>query len=217
MGPYSNVDPRGLTIEQLKERQAWIHAEQQRQIALYGYVKENASELAAGSKQVYEYIQSYPERKQAQDAALQASQRQSLVTELQGLSKTGGNAYQTVMGQVNKGNARIGALAASGRGGLNAGVNASNAQALSRSSGHMQGEAAREATKAGARNALGQVIAQGQDANNAAIQQQLADLRAAYEQSSAPNPYATAAAQVGGLAQAGYQAYGNQQDKKQKP
>lgn len=210
MGPYANVDPRGMTIEQLKERQAWIHAEQQRQIQLYGYVKENASELAAGSKQVYEYIQSYPERKAAQDAKMQESQRSSLVAKLQGLSKTGGSAYQTVMGQVNKGNARIGALAASGRGGLNAGINASNAQALSSSSGRIQGEAAREATKAGARQALGQVIAQGQDANNAAIQQQIADLQAAYGQAPSQNPYMTAAAQVGGLAQAAYQAYGNQ-------
>jgi hypothetical protein len=146
----------------------------------------------------------------------QASQRQSLVANLQGLAKTGGSAYQTVMGQVNKGNARIGALAASGRGGLNAGVNASNAQALSRSSGNLQGEAAREATKAGARNALGQVIAQGQDANNAAIQQQIADLQAAYGQAPSQNPYMTAAAQVGGLVQAGYQAYGNQQNEKKK-
>jgi hypothetical protein len=153
---------------------------------------------------------------EARQAAAQASQRQSLVDNLRGLSKTGGSAYQTVMGQVNKGNARIGALAASGRGGLNAGVNASNAQALSSSSGRMQGEAAREATKAGARNALGQVIAQGQDANNAAIQQQIADLQAAYGQAPSQNPYLTAAATVGGLAQAGYQAYGNQEDDKKK-
>lgn len=153
---------------------------------------------------------------EARQAAAQTSQRQSLVDNLRGLSKTGGSAYQTVMGQVNKGNARIGALAASGRGGLNAGVNASNAQALSSSSGRMQGEAAREATKAGARNALGQVIAQGQDANNAAIQQQIADLQAAYGQAPSQNPYLTAAATVGGLAQAGYQAYGNQEDDKKK-
>lgn len=147
---------------------------------------------------------------EAATAEKQASQRQSLVADLQGLAKTGGSSYQTVMGQVNKGNARIGALASSGRGGLNANLNASNAQALSSSSGRMQGEAAREATKAGARNALGQVIAQGQDANNAAIQQQIADLQAAYGQAPSQNPYMTAAAQLGGLAQAGYQAYGNQ-------
>lgn len=153
---------------------------------------------------------------EAQLAANQLTQRKSLVANLQDLSKTGGNAYQTVMGQVNKGNARIGALAASGRGGLNAGVNASNAQALSSSSGRMQGEAAREATKSGARNALGQVIAQGQDANNAAIQQQIADLQAAYGQAPSQNPYMTAAAQVGGFVQAGYQAYGNQEDKNKK-
>lgn len=143
----------------------------------------------------------------------QEAQRAGLVTELQGLAKTGGNAYGTTMGQVNRGNSRIGALAASGRGGLNAGINAANAKGLSTSAGHMQGVQAREAAKSGARNALGQVIAQGQDANNAAIQQNINDLRAAYGTPSAANPYATAAAQIGGLTQAGFQAYGNKEKK----
>lgn len=215
MGPFADVAPEGMTLEQLNQRLAWITA-QKASFRDDGTAesKQRWQALHAGEVQMKQYIASYAERKAAQDAKTQESQRQSLVTQLQGLSKTGGSAYQTVMGQVNKGNARIGALAASGRGGLNANLNASNAQALSSSSGRMQGEAAREATKAGARNALGQVIAQGQDANNAAIQQQIADLQAAYGQAPSQNPYMTAAAQVGGLAQAAYQAYGNEEQKK---
>ncbi len=210
MGPYDNVDINGLSEAQLNERLSWLNAKYQDK----SMTSAEVDAVQAGLAQVKAALASYPARKEAEAAKAQASQRQSLVTQLQGLSKTGGSAYQTVMGQVNKGNARIGALAASGRGGLNANLNASNAQALSSSSGRMQGEAAREATKAGARNALGQVIAQGQDANNAAIQQQIADLQAAYGQAPSQNPYMTAASQYGGLAQAAYQAYGNEEQKK---
>lgn len=215
MGPYANVDPSGLTAEQLKERYDWLN-NRIAEIAASGQARQRQAEidaLQAGKKQAQSLMATYEQRKAEQEAKMQAQQRDALVRDLQGIAKGGGQAYGTTMRSVNKGNSRIGALAASGRGGANAAINAANAKALSTSQGHMQGNAAREAEKSAARNALGQVIAQGQDVNVSAAQQQLADLRAQYGQDPGVNPYMTAAQTAAGFGQAAYSAWGQKKEK----
>lgn len=209
MGPYANVDPSTLTLEQLNERMAWLVAVTRNPSAS----NADRSAAKAGEVQMRQMIATYEQRKAEQDAKMQAQQRDALVKDLQGIAKGGGQAYGTTMRSVNKGNSRIGALAASGRGGANAAINAANAKALSTSQGHMQGNAARESEKSAARNALGQVIAQGQDVNVSAAQQQLADLRAQYGQDPGVNPYMTAAQTAAGFGQAAYSAWGQKKEK----
>lgn len=138
----------------------------------------------------------------------QNAQRAELVKQLQGIANGGGQAYATVQGQVGAGNRRIAALASSGRGGLNAGLNAANATAQNDIQGQQAANQARSAEKAAAQGALGQVIAQGQDANNAATAQTIADLQRQYGQTPAENPYAYGAGIAGNLGQAAYAAYG---------
>lgn len=147
------------------------------------------------------------------DANLQAQndQRGQLVKELQGIANGGGVAYGTVQKQVGAGNRRIAALASTGRGGMNANLNAANAQGQNKIAGQQAAQDAKAQEMTQAQGALGQVIAQGQDANNAAIQQQIADLQYQFGQTPAENPYVTGANIAGNLGQAAYSIYGQNQ------
>lgn len=136
-------------------------------------------------------------------------QRQDVIYALDRTAKGYGTAYSTTMGQVNQGNQRIAALAASGRGGLNAGVNSQNAQALNKTAGHQQATAAKAAEMSQARGALGQAIAAGQDYNAAEGQATLEALR--NTPAAAPNQAMQTAGQVGAVGQAIWSAnQGNQ-------
>jgi len=108
---------------------------------------------------------------------------------------------------VGQGNQRIAALAASGRGGINAGINAATAQATQKSAGNQQALANKEAEINQARSALGQVIAGGQDNAVQQGQDTLAALRAQYstESTNAAQRYVGMAGQLG---QAGFSVYG---------
>lgn len=138
----------------------------------------------------------------------QERQRAELVRELQGIANGGGKAYSTVQGQVGAGNRRIAALASTGRGGMNASLNAANAQGQNKIAGQQHAANAQAAEKAQAQSALGQVIAQGQESNNATTAQQIADLQRQYGQAPAENPYAYGMGVAGSLGQAAYAAYG---------
>lgn len=138
----------------------------------------------------------------------QERQRAELVRELQGIANGGGKAYSTVQGQVGAGNRRIAALASTGRGGMNASLNAANAQGQNKIAGQQHAANAQAAEKAQAQSALGQVIAQGQESNNATTAQQIADLQRQYGQAPAENPYAYGINIAGSLGQAAYTAYG---------
>lgn len=105
--------------------------------------------------------------KQQDEAAVSQQQRTSVIDSLQRIADGGGSAYGATMRQVDQGNRRIRALAAGGRGGLNANLNAANAIGISTAAGTQQAVANREAEKSQARAALGQAIAQGQDYNTA--------------------------------------------------
>lgn len=141
----------------------------------------------------------------------QERQRSQLVKELQGIANGGGVAYGTVQKQVGAGNRRIAALASTGRGGMNANLNAANAQGQNKIAGQQAAQDAKAQEMTQAQGALGQVIAQGQDANNAAIQQQIADLQYQFGQTPAENPYVTGANIAGNLGQAAYSIYGQNQ------
>lgn len=212
-GPYANVDPNTLTAEQLQERWNWLNA-RITQIASTGNAtqyKDEIDALQAGKRQMQALIQSYPERKAAMDLAKQNEQRGQLVKELQGIANGGGVAYGTVQKQVGAGNRRIAALASTGRGGMNANLNAANAQGQNKIAGQQAAQDAKAQEMTQAQGALGQVIAQGQDANNAAIQQQIADLQYQFGQTPAENPYVTGANIAGNLGQAAYSIYGQNQ------
>ena len=152
------------------------------------------------------------------DLAAQNAQRAELVRELQGIANGGGKAYSTVQGQVGAGNRRIAALASTGRGGMNASLNAANAQGQNKIAGQQAAANAQAAEKAQAQSALGQVIAQGQESNNATTAQQIADLQRQYGQTPAENPYAYGADIAGNLGQAAYSYYaqGNNETPEQK-
>lgn len=112
----------------------------------------------------YKREKAMTEKPLIEEANMKAEQ-QRIINALGSYAEGGGKAYQNTIDQTNKGNARIRALAAGGRGGLNAGVNAANAIGISTAAGSQQAVAAREAEKTQARAALGQAIAQGQDMN----------------------------------------------------
>lgn len=136
-------------------------------------------------------------------------QRNDVISNLDRIAKGYGQAYSTTMGQVNQGNQRIAALAASGRGGLNAGVNSQNAQALNKTAGHQQATVAKQAEMSQARGALGQAIAAGQDYNVAEGQATLEALR--NTPAAAPNQGMQLAGQLGAAGQAIWSAnQGNQ-------
>ena len=140
-----------------------------------------------------------------------AGQRNDVIAALDRTAKGYGTAYGTTMGQVNQGNQRIAALAASGRGGLNAGVNSQNAQALNKTAGHQQATAAKQAEISQARGALGQAIAAGQDYNAAEGQAVLEALR--NTPAAAPNQGMQLAGQLGAAGQAVWSAnQGSQQN-----
>lgn len=153
----------------------------------------------------------YEQAKAILEQEAKNAQRAKLVKELQGIANGGGKAYGVVQGQVTAGNKRIAALASSGRGGMNAGLNSQNAQALNNISGQQAAADARSKEKAAAQSTLGQVIAQGQDANNAAVQQQIADLQYQFGQTPAENPWVTGANVAGNIGQAAYTVYGQGQ------
>lgn len=153
----------------------------------------------------------YEQAKAIVEQEAKNAQRAQLVKELQGIANGGGKAYGVVQGQVAAGNKRIAALASSGRGGMNAGLNSQNAQALNNISGQQAAADARSKEKAAAQGVLGQVIAQGQDANNAAVQQQIADLQYQFGQTPAENPWITGANVAGNIGQAAYTVYGQGQ------
>ncbi len=140
-----------------------------------------------------------------------AGQRNDVIAALDRVAKGYGTAYGTTMNQVSQGNQRIAALAASGRGGLNAGVNSQNAQAMNNSAGRQQAEAAKAAEMSQARGALGQAIAAGQDYNAAEGQATLEALR--NTPAAAPNQAMQTAGQIGAAGQAIWSAnQGNQQN-----
>lgn len=153
----------------------------------------------------------YEQAKAIVEQAKKNEQRAQLVKELQGIANGGGVAYGTVQKQVGAGNRRIAALASTGRGGMNANLNAANAQGQNKIAGQQAAQDAKAREMTQAQGALGQVIAQGQDANNAAIQQQIADLQYQFGQTPAENPYVTGANIAGNLGQAAYSIYGQNQ------
>lgn len=147
---------------------------------------------------------------QDQSAAAQL-QRDSVISSLQNVADGKGQAYGAVMGQVDRGNARIKALAASGRGGINSSLNSQNARALSTASGTQQAAAAKAAEISQARGALGQAIAAGQDYNAAEGQAVLEALR--NTPAAAPNQGMQLAGQLGAAGQAVWSAnQGSQQN-----
>ena len=99
----------------------------------------------------------------ADESAANQRSQQSVIASLRKVAEGGGSAYNTTMRETATGNSRIRALASSGRGGLNANLNAQNAVGISTAAGTQQAVANREAEKTQARAALGQAIAQGQD------------------------------------------------------
>lgn len=138
-----------------------------------------------------------------------AGQRADIIHSLNVVAQGGGQAYGNTMKQVGQGNARIQALAASGRGGLNANLNAKNAAGLNTAAGTQQALAAREAEKTQARGALGQAIAQGQDYQAAQGQATLDALR--NQPAAQPNQGLQLAGQLGAAGQAVWSAnQGNQ-------
>jgi len=148
-----------------------------------------------------------PEQKAAMEAARIERERKDLINSLRGISEGRGQAYGNTMKVVGQGNQRIAALAASGRGGINAGINAATAQATQKSAGNQQALANKEAEINQARSALGQVIAGGQDNAVQQGQDTLAALRAQYstESTNAAQRYVGMAGQLG---QAGFSVYG---------
>lgn len=99
----------------------------------------------------------------ADESAANQRSQQSVIASLRKVAEGGGSAYNATMRETATGNSRIRALASSGRGGLNANLNAQNAVGISTAAGTQQAVANREAEKTQARAALGQAIAQGQD------------------------------------------------------
>jgi len=135
--------------------------------------------------------------KEKAEGVAMATERASIVESLRNVEKGFGTAAKTVNQQTMAGNNRIRALSATGRGGLNSGVNAANAIGISTAAGTQQARAAAEAEKSQARAALGQVIAGGQDADYGAARTTLEALR---DTPAAKDPTQDIAV-AGGLAQ----------------
>lgn len=174
-----------------------------------GYVQggQGSDWLAQAQRAQQARVKLTPEQLAAQEAARIEAERAALIGDLRRIAEGGGQAYGTTMKQVGQGNARISALAAGGKGGLNARLNASNAKATNVSAGHQQALQNKAAEISQARSALGQVIAAGQDSSVQQGQDMLAALKANYSnvQPSQAQRYVGMAGQVG---QAAWSAYG---------
>lgn len=146
------------------ERQRQLQKEKQTLAALQGpFGQQNYSpgELQAAIAETQRRIT------QLDEPFRMERERTSVIAALKNVAEGGGKAYGATMRETNTGNSRIRALASSGRGGLNANLNAQNAIGISTAAGTQQAVANREAEKTQARAALGQAIAQGQDYNAA--------------------------------------------------
>lgn len=171
-----------------------------------GYAQQGPGWLANAEAAQRARIKLTPEQLAAQEAARIEAERAAVIRSLRGIAEGRGKAYGMTMQQVGKGNQRIAALSASGKGGLNAGINAANAQAVNKSAGHQQGLANKADEIAQARGALGQAIAQGQDYNASQGQQVLDALR---QTTAAQTPgYMQTAGQLGAAGGAVWSAYG---------
>lgn len=175
-----------------------------------GYVQQGSDWLVNAQRAQAARVKLTPEQLAAQEAARIEAERRALIGDLRRIAEGGGQAYGTTMKQVGQGNARIAALASGGKGGLNARLNSSNAQATNKSAGHQQALQNKAAEISQARSALGQVIAGGQDNAVQQGQDMLAALKQQYSnvQPDQAQRYVGMAGQVG---QAAWSAYGNQE------
>jgi len=146
--------------------------------------------------------------KAAREAKALRDKQQDIIRQLGRVSRGGGTAYGKTMAQVGAGNDRIKALASSGRGGLNAGVNAGNAVAANKVTGTNQAVSARAGEMAMARSAYGNAIAQGQDMN---MQDGRDALTALANQQQDPNNLQRDIGMVGNLGQAAWSMYSSNQ------